>query len=323
MTLQRRTLLLLLPFLLYVCRTSSAPLEGRVDTPCPAGPPTLKVLVQSSNSPTSEPSTAATGASAQVCTQDQIDYLQQGLTDAGTLASSGAAKLGNADAIQSAVVKTYLGKITAEALQNIVRLRYKNVQESLTSATLTQVDTIDQSGTDTSVYFLCGTGANEPSDCTQSSSTSDAFTLNLGDKDDSDVMFSSITLCPNFFNGTPLEADVDSYNANKAKKPNGLNTFAPPRSAGVVSKTFFVQGKVTDSSIKIILHESQHCLAILQSSVPTDNVQDITGLSAPSGFTPGKAASKKQDNAESYALLGFLAYADGDLFTPKKKRASE
>ncbi|KAJ7447934.1 hypothetical protein B0H11DRAFT_2290047, partial [Mycena galericulata] len=246
-----------------------------------SGPPTLKVLVQSSNSPTSEPSTAATGASAQVCTQDQIDYLQQGLTDAGTLASSGAAKLGNADAIQSAVVKTYLGKITAEALQDIVRLRYKNVQESLTSATLTQVDTIDQSGTDTSVYFLCGTGANEPSDCTQSSSTSDAFTLNLDDKDEgNDVKFTSITLCPNFFNGTPLEADVDSYNENKAKKPNGLNTFAPPRSAG-----------------GIILHESQHCLAVLQSSDRTNNVQDEPGLSAPLGFTAGKSAKKKQNNA--------------------------
>ncbi|KAJ7447937.1 hypothetical protein B0H11DRAFT_2334119 [Mycena galericulata] len=317
MMLYQRTLLLI-PFLLSARHTSSAPLEGRVDTACPLGPPTYKVLVQSPTVPAAVPSALPSGTISFddfVCSQDQISYLQQGLADARTLAEAASKALSNpTKASKSEAVTSFLGSITADTLKTQVQLRYTNVANSLSSPTLEQTYQIDKSGTDKSVYFLCATGPGQDtaSQCTMPKSQSFAITGNLGFGDykgDNVEEYTSITLCPNFFNKAQLATDVASYLDKKKRYPRGLYTFTSP-TMGFSYIPFSFPGMV-------LLHESQHCLAIMQSEHKEDNLDDDVDLQAPDECSSNKvSATKKQDNAENFALLGFLAYADPGRFTP-------
>ncbi|KAJ7461366.1 hypothetical protein B0H11DRAFT_2312850 [Mycena galericulata] len=308
MMLYQRTLLLI-PFLLSARYTSSAPLEGRVDTACPLGPPTYKVLVQSPTVPAAVPSALPSGTISFddfVCSQDQISYLQQGLADARTLAEAASKALSNpTKASKSEAVTSFLGSITADTLKTQVQLRYTNVANSLSSPTLEQTYKIDKSGTDKSVYFLCATGPGQDtaSQCTMPKSQSFAITGNLGFGDykgDNVEEYTSITLCPNFFNKAQLATDVASYLDKKKRYPRGF---------GILLHSVFLSRNG--------LVESQHCLAIMQSEHKEDNLDDDVDLQAPDECSSNKvSATEKQDNAENFALLGFLAYADPGRFTP-------
>lgn len=244
-----------LSILIWASYAASVPLDARVDPdPCTSGLPTFKVLAYENDQ---KPSQASGEFADQFCRQAQIPFIQGGIQVAQQLASEADQALSKPDAFQSEAVKTFLGRrttpgispknilrwigtnllsVTAQILESLVQMRFKNVEQSLSGATLIQVDAVPASGKDeSSVYFVC------PPKCVGEDKDSLAFTINVADN----IPITSISLCPAFFkqfnNGlnaqTGLAQSVADYKAQVSSNPNKMNTFNDPNSPGVLVRT--------------------------------------------------------------------------------------
>ncbi|KAJ7474201.1 hypothetical protein FB451DRAFT_1174714 [Mycena latifolia] len=137
----QQSLLWGLSILLSASHAASFPVDTRS-----SGPPTFKVLAYKGDiKPTSQTSEYADS----FCHQAQIPFIQGGIQVAQELATEAAQLLSQPNAFQSEVVASFLGrKTTPELLESLVKLRFTNVAQSLSKATLVQVAAIDTSGND-------------------------------------------------------------------------------------------------------------------------------------------------------------------------------
>ncbi|KAJ6459456.1 hypothetical protein C8R47DRAFT_1226596 [Mycena vitilis] len=310
-------------FLTLVWPGRSAPLEGGVTNPRALGPATLKVLMQATPPPEQSSATPPPfSPSDLVCTPAQLAYLQQGLANALALAGDAATHLSNAEACESEVVASFLCSASyAGGVNDYGPIAIHQCPSKSLSSPLQQVHTITTG--DTSVYFQCATKAQQAA---AKCGSSYALTGNRGygdEKGQNIQQHTSITLCPKFFDQPTLDADMKIYLSKQKAAARGRWTFASPTDSGVfaaVQPIFPFDTNVVFRSGELFRLALFLKLTFYWS--PDDNLGDIDGLQSPSQCSNSKTpAEEKRDNAENFALLGFLAYVDPGRFTDKSKPA--
>ncbi|KAJ7218175.1 hypothetical protein C8J57DRAFT_1482839 [Mycena rebaudengoi] len=255
--------------LLAGCFPLSAP------DPCSSpGPPTYKVLVE----PAADSRPLSPSPDEEYfCDPSQIKSIEAAIESAREMAEKAAQLLQRPDAHLSEAVTTFLGKtgkpgkgITAERLAEIVQMRFANVQQSYSGVHLTQVDALDRSGTDQSVYFTCPKPDSAAEKAEKCNKESQANTVNLGLPDGE---------------GGEFKNTKQTYQNLVKTNPNRMNNFDNPACPGLT-----------------LLHEAQHSLPILQSSDEPDNLDDRYRKIG-DGTGPRIYPKFKQDNAENVAIL--------------------
>ncbi|KAJ7474195.1 hypothetical protein FB451DRAFT_1174710 [Mycena latifolia] len=198
----------------------------------------------------------------------------------------------NIQAFKQGVEDVSILTITPEALKALVQLRYANVQDFFSDVphpNWKPQKMVDPNG-QLPLYFSCpsGTAQLQASRCNYKDGNRknvESFAVTSSILEHSD--FDEIALCPKFFDaaGTRSSADeVKLYQA--AKKKGNMNSFDAPKTPGVA----------------------------MQSTNMGDATDDPATTPAQYYYS-ALSDSKKLENAENFALLGFLAHADPGRFT--------
>ncbi|TDL21619.1 hypothetical protein BD410DRAFT_804013 [Rickenella mellea] len=220
------------------------------------------------------------------CSAAQIATLQSALTDASNIASVAARTLSGValSGTSPEAVTNFLG-ITGAQLADQTATRITAVGTAYASS-LEQITDLVNGNTDQTLRFYCPAATTSAQEGNPCESDDNAATDNL-----QEGKINKMALCDLFFAGGSLASDTTTYNADKAA--GKLTSFTSPNDPGIT-----------------LIHEAQHSVPLLGGDLSLV-LEDIAISVAQCAALP---ASDKEDNAENWALIAFLAQVDPSRF---------